>query len=168
MEFKQAAYISPGKPGDRGFEDLECYKLALDVIVNAYELARKLPTEEKFDLAPQLRRASKSVTANIAEGYGRYHYLDSLKFYSNARGSLNEMMSHVINARVLEYIDQAYFEQFYVLIQREEKMLNGYMTFVRKQQAGYESYETKSVREGFAEYKTDNALPSPNNGEPSQ
>ncbi len=168
MEFKQAAYISPGKPGDRGFEDLECYKLALDVIVNAYELARKLPTEEKFDLAPQLRRASKSVTANIAEGYGRYHYLDSLKFYSNARGSLNETMSHVINARVLEYIDQAYFEQFYVLIQRAEKMLNGYMTFVRKQQAGHESYETKSVREGFAEYKTDNVPPFPNNGETFQ
>lgn len=76
-------------------------------------------------------------------------------------------MSHVINARVLEYIDQAYFEQFYVLIQRAEKMLNGYMTFVRKQQAGYESNETKSVREGLAKYEAD-APPFSSNGETFQ
>jgi len=108
---QRAQYSSPGEPGKRGFEDLECYKLALDVMVNAHQFAQRLPADEKYDLVQQVRRSSKSVTANIAEGYGRYHYLDSLRFYSNARGSLNETLNHFINGRVLEYSDQAYFEQ---------------------------------------------------------
>ncbi len=81
MELRKAVYSSPGEPGKRGFEDLECFKLALDVIVNAHAFAKTLPPEEKFDMAPQIRASAKSITANIAEGYGRYHYLDSLKFY---------------------------------------------------------------------------------------
>ena len=89
MELRKASYSSPGEPGKRGFEDLECFRLALDVIVNAQDFAKTLPADEKYDMASQIRRASKSITANIAEGYGRYHYLDSLKFYSNARGSPN-------------------------------------------------------------------------------
>jgi len=100
MELLRANYRSPGEQGKRGFEDLECYQLALDVIVNSYQLAKSVPAEDKYDLAPQVRQSSKSVTSNIAEGYGRYHYLDSLKFYSNARGSLDETLSHFIEARV--------------------------------------------------------------------
>src|SRR5437764_606965 len=98
MELIRADYRSPGEQGRAGFEDLDCFKLALDVMVNAHTFAKILPSEEKFDLADQIRRSSKSVTANIAEGYGRFHYLDSLKFYSNARGSLNETLAHFINA----------------------------------------------------------------------
>ena len=96
MELRKASYVSPGAAGKRGFEDLECFKLALDVIVNAHAFARALPADEKFDMVPQIRSASKSITANIAEGYGRYHYLDSLKFYSNAHGSLNEVKTHTV------------------------------------------------------------------------
>ena len=107
---RKSLYQSPGQPGRRGFEDLECYKLALHVIVGVQDLIKSLPPEEKFDLAVQIRRSSKSVAANIAEGYGRYHYLDSLYKYSIARGELNETLSHVINAKVLGYIDQTMFE----------------------------------------------------------
>lgn len=152
MELEHASYSSPGESGKRGFEDLDCYKLALDVVVNAYMFARTLPSEEKYDLAPQLRRAAKSVSANIAEGYGRYHYLDSLKFYSNARGSLNETLSHFINARVLEYIDPAYFEKVHDLIRQNEKALNGYMAYVRKQHFGEETNGTRASREEDPEY----------------
>ena len=131
---------------------MECYKLALDVVVNAHEFARILPADEKYDMARQVRRSSKSVTANIAEGYGRYHYLDSLKFYSNARGSLNETLGHFINGHVLEYIDQAYFEQLYNVTRQAEKALNGFMSYVRKQRAGHELYGDRAVRETPAEY----------------
>ena len=101
MELRKVTYSSLGVSGARGFEDLECYQLALAVMVNAHEFVNQLPLEEKYDLVSQIRRSSKSTPANIAEGYGRYHYLDSLKFYSNARGSLNETLAHFINARSL-------------------------------------------------------------------
>jgi len=101
MQVKRANYESPGKAGQRGFEDLDCYKLALDIVVNTHGLAKKLRPEEKYDMASQIRRSAKSITANIAEGYGRYHYLDSLRYYSIARGELNETLSHFVNALAL-------------------------------------------------------------------
>jgi four helix bundle protein len=153
MELLRASSASPGEPGKRGFEDLECFKLALDVIVNAHAFAKTLPPEEKFDMAPQIRSASKSITANIAEGYGRYHNLDSLKFYSNARGSLNQVLGHLINARVLTYCEQEYFEKFYTLIHQTEKALNGFMNYVRQQKAGGDLYGSRALREESVEYE---------------
>ncbi|MEZ4865695.1 MAG: four helix bundle protein [Caldilineaceae bacterium] len=152
MELRKVDYVSPGIKGNRGFEDLECYQLALRVMINAHELAQKLPPEEKYDLVVQVRRSSKSTPANIAEGYGRHHYLDSLKFYSNARGSLTEMRAHFITAHVLGYIDQAYFTALHALTQHAEKSLNGYMAYVRKQRAGEDLYNTKQLRESPVEY----------------
>lgn len=154
MELRKASYTSPGEPGKRGFEDLDCFKLALDVVVNAHDFARTLPADEKFDMVPQIRRASKSITANIAEGYGRYRYLDSLKFYSNARSSLNEVVAHLINARVLGYGEDKFFESFYSLIRQTEKTLNGFMNYVRQQKAGEDS-GSRTVREESAEYEFD-------------
>ncbi len=147
MVLKKAIYSSPGVPGARGFEDLECYQLALDVMVNAHEFAKKLPLEEKYDLVAQIRRSAKSTPANIAEGYGRYHYLDSLRFYSIARGSLNETLAHFINGRSLSYIDQETFELLYQLTRRGEKALNGYMNYVRKQRAGQDLSDGNNLRE---------------------
>jgi four helix bundle protein len=149
---RKPLYQSPGQPGRRGFEDLECYKLALRVVVGVQEMVRHQPPEEKFDLAAQIRRSSKSVTANIAEGYGRYHYLDSLYKYSIARGELNETLSHVINANVLGYIDQAMFAALYALIRETEQTLNGYMAYVQRQRAGSKEYGDKAIREDVVEY----------------
>jgi len=72
----------------RGFEDLECYQLALKVMDEGYGVARQLPGEERFNLSDQIRRAAVSAVLNIAEGYGRFHYLDTLRFLYIARGSL--------------------------------------------------------------------------------
>ena len=86
MTERKALYVSPGEKGKRGFEDLDCFQLALEVMAKVHEFSKSLPAEEKYDLFSQIRRSSKSVTANVAEGYGRYHYLDSLRCYSIARG----------------------------------------------------------------------------------
>ncbi len=80
----------------RGFEDLDCYQLALQVLKEAYKVANRLPTVERYNLADQMRRAATSVTLNIAEGYGRYHYLDKLRFFYIVRGSLDETLSGYI------------------------------------------------------------------------
>lgn len=145
-------YTSPSKPGTGGFEDLECYKMGLEIIILAHRLADTLPAHEKYDLASQIRRASKSITANIAEGYGRYHYLDSLRFYSIARGSLNETLSHFITARVLKYMTEDEFVQAYKLARNAEMALNGFMNHVRKQKFGADLFGDKVIREEDAEY----------------
>ena len=152
MTEKKALYISPGEPGKRGFEDLECYQLALEVMAEIHKFSKTLPPDEKYDLYSQIRRSSKSVTGNLAEGYGRYHYLDSLHYYSIARGELNETLAHLIDARVLEYIDQAAFESLYKLIRQAEQTLNGFMTYVRRQRAGSQEYGDKAIHEDQANY----------------
>jgi four helix bundle protein len=136
--------MSPGEPGKRGFEDLEVYKIALDIIVNSEELAKNLPNTENYALASQIRKSSKAIAANIAEGYGCYHYLDSLRFYSNARGELNETLAHFISSSVLSYIGQDFFENNYKLIQQAEKALNGFMNYIRKKRDGSDLFLLQS------------------------
>ncbi len=110
MSERKPLYESPGEKGKRGFEDLECYQLALEVMVKVHAFSKTLPSDEKYDLYAQIRRASKGVTGNIAEAYGRYHYLDSLHYYSIARGELNETLSRLVEAKVLQYIVSHYID----------------------------------------------------------
>ena len=145
-------YVSPGEKGKRGFEDLDCYKLALEEMAKVHTFSKTLPSNEKFDLYAQIRRSSKSVTANIAEAYGRYYYLDSLHYYSIARGELNETLAHLINAHVLDYINQPEFESLYTLIRESEQVLNGFMSYVRRQRAGNQDYGDKRIREDRVDY----------------
>ena len=74
------------------FEDLEAYKAAREFRKAMYGVSRRLPGFEKFELASQIRRAAVSLTNNIAEGHGRFHYLDQIKFMLQARGSLQELI----------------------------------------------------------------------------
>jgi four helix bundle protein len=165
---RKPLYQSPGQPGRRGFEDLECYKLSLYIVIGIRDMIKLLPPEEKYDLAVQVRRSSKSVSANIAEGYGRYHYLDSLYKYSIARGELNETLSHLIHAKILGYVDQAMFERLYNLIRETEQTLNGYMTYVKRQRTGAQEYGDKAVREDSVEYLASDEDEKPEPGNESQ
>jgi four helix bundle protein len=149
---KRPLYQSPGEPGKRGFEDLECYKLALEVMVKIHDFSKTLPPDERFDLYTQIRRSSKGVTANIGEAYGRYHYLNSLHYYSIARGELNETLAHLISAQVLRYVDQSEFESLYQLIRQSEQALNGFMSYVRRQRAGSKEFGDKKIHEDQADY----------------
>ena len=78
---------------ERGFETLEFYQDSLKLIKASYKLAGDLPNYERYNLSDQLRRAACSISLNIAEGYGRYHYLERLRFLYIARGSLSETLS---------------------------------------------------------------------------
>jgi four helix bundle protein len=149
---KQPLYFSSGEKGKRGFEDLDCYQLAVEVMAKIHAFSKTLPADEKFDLYAQIRRSSKGVTANIAEAYGRYHYLDSLHYYSIARGELNETLAHLISARVLEYIKQPDFESLYQLIRQTEQALSGFMAYVRRQRAGHQEFGEKRISEDQIDY----------------
>jgi len=149
---KRHFYESPGEKGKCGFEDLECYQLALEVMAKIHAFSKTLPPDEKYDLYAQIRRSAKGITGNIGEGYGRYHYLDSLRFYSIARGELNETLARLIDAKVLGYIEQLEFESLYKLIRQTEQTLNGYMNYVRRQRTGSQEFGDKAVHEDQTEY----------------
>ena len=125
--------------GQRGFEDLECYQLALQVLREAYRVVKKLPPEERYNLAHQMRKAAISVVLNIAEGYGRYHYLDSLRFYYIARGSLDETLSGFVICDEVGYTSEELRHQR-ELCHSALRSLNGYIRYVRKRQQGHQEY----------------------------
>ena len=84
---------------ERGFETLDFYQDSLILLTASYRLAESLPNCERYNLSDQLHRASCSICLNIAEGYGRYHYLDRLRFLYIARGSLSETLSAFVIAQ---------------------------------------------------------------------
>jgi four helix bundle protein len=74
------------------FEDLDVWKVCRDLRLQVAAIVRTFPNEERYRLQDQLIRASRSVTANLAEGYGRFHYAENIQFARQARGSLYEIM----------------------------------------------------------------------------
>lgn len=86
------------------FEDLLAWQKAQDLAVEIYKFSKDFPTDERFALTNQIRRASSSVSANIAEGFGRTSNKDELRFYSMAYGSLLETKNFIYLAQRLEYI----------------------------------------------------------------
>lgn len=91
----------------KSFENLEVWQIGRDLVTKVYTLTATLPQSEAFGLIVQIKRAALSVPANIAEGFGRYHYMDKARFYLNARGSLYELKSHLLIARDLRYLKQS-------------------------------------------------------------
>ena len=116
------------------FEDLKCCQLAYQLknIIKA-EVLPKLPNSEKFELKSHLIRADRSGTANVAEGWGRFHYLDSNKFYYNARGSVSEILDHLIEARDEGYIKESEYHSIRILVIETLKVLNGFIFYLKRE-----------------------------------
>ncbi len=115
------------------FEDLEIYKLAREFRKEIYTLIKKLPEEEKYNLAGQMRRASTSLTNNIAEGHGRFSYQENIQFIRLSRGSLEELIDDLNIC-----LDEKYFEKDYPNDLKSKafkilKKLNGYIAYLRNQ-----------------------------------
>lgn len=86
----------------------------------------------KFHLGDQLIRAIDSIGANIAEGYGRYHYLDSIKFYYNARGSLSESKHWVELLKRRELINDALYNDLVFRLEKLGVRINNFITSIHK------------------------------------
>ena len=115
------------------FEDLECWKACRELrVFVARTICKALPKEERFRLGDQILRAARSSTANIAEGYGRFHYLDNAKFCSNARGSCWEVVDHLITAHDEGIIATEMLEQGRALAATAIALLNGYISYLRR------------------------------------
>ncbi|MCL0053246.1 four helix bundle protein [Dehalococcoidales bacterium] len=115
-----------------GFEDLEVWQIRHEMVISIYELTKSLPREEAFGLTSQIKRAALSVPANIAEGFGRYHYMDKAKFYLNARGSLYELKSHLLIAFDLGYLPEDKKSCIFETIESLSLKLNNLITTTRR------------------------------------
>jgi four helix bundle protein len=111
----------------KDFKDLEVWRVARELRTRIYSLAGMLPEFEKHGLASQLRRAASSVTANIAEGYGRFGYQENAQFCRQARGSLFEIRDHLTTCLDPRYALPDEVESLDQLAQRVTQILKGYL-----------------------------------------
>src|SRR5712691_8804228 len=96
-----------------------------------YRVAKQLPESEKFGLVSQVRRAAVSLTNNIAEGHGQFHYLEQIKFMLQARGSLEELLDDLNVCEDERYLPIADIEELKQESWRVHKLVNGYIRFLR-------------------------------------
>ena len=122
--------------GYKTFEDLEVYKAAREFRKKIYKLIKGLPPEEKYNLADQMRRASLSLTNNIAEGHGRYHFQENIQFCRVSRGSLMELIDDLNTCIHEEYYALDYLEELKAEGYKVNKILNGYIAYLKKRQSG--------------------------------
>ena len=113
------------------FEDLEVYKAAREFRKAMYAVTRRLPDFEKYDLASQIRRAAVSLTNNMAEGHGRFHYPDQIRFFLHSRGSLEELVDDLNVC-----LDENYVSSDEIAKRKEEArsvlaLINGYLRYLR-------------------------------------
>jgi four helix bundle protein len=119
-------------------DDFELYKVAREFRKRVYRLIPQLPREEMYALGAQMRRAAISVSNNIAEGHGRWHYQENIRFCRIARGSVDELIDDFNVCEDEQYGDcglvQALKTAAYELIRR----INGYIAYLRKTKQGGE------------------------------
>jgi four helix bundle protein len=113
------------------FRDLKVWEQCRNIRKKIWGLCKKFPGEEKYRLSDQMIRASRSSTACIAEGYGRYHYQENIQFCRQSRGSLYELIDHVDVAVECDYIDYKYAESLMKEIKTAIRTLNGYIKYLK-------------------------------------
>lgn len=114
------------------FEDLRVWQKAREFRKRTIDSVEKFPKIETYALGMQLRRASYSITANIAEGHGRFHFQENIQALRIARGSLNECIDHLYTALDQRYIDKMFFDEVYKIGRDLELMLNSFIAKLEK------------------------------------
>ena len=112
----------------KSFEELDCWKACTEVRRFISGLLKKYPKDEKFALVDDMKRAARSVTHNLAEGFGRFHYKENIQFCRISRGSLYELIDQLITSKDEGYITSREHEDGRALIAKALPLLNGYRT----------------------------------------
>ena len=120
--------------GYHSFENVGAWQVARVFKNKIYEMSKSFAVEEKFCLTQQIRRAAISITANIAEGYGRYTFKDNIKFCVISRGSTLEVVDHLYTALDQKYVSQEKFDELYKEGRNVEWKINGYVNFLQGKQ----------------------------------
>ncbi len=123
--YKQEYEKSGGVNKIKNFTDLNAYKEAHKLVLIIYKVTNKFPKEERYGLINQMRRATVSITSNIAEGFSRNTIKDKCQFYTLAQGSLTELQSQLLISRDLSYITKEDFNQIANQTVIVNKLING-------------------------------------------
>jgi four helix bundle protein len=110
---------------DKAHKNLNAWQEAIELARITYKITAALPSEERFGLQAQMRRAAISVPSNIAEGAARRTAKDSLQFYVIARGSLSELDTHATLCKVLEMLDSENLDLLGYQIEKVDALLSG-------------------------------------------
>jgi four helix bundle protein len=148
---------------------LQVWVRAKDFAVKIYRSVLPiLPPEEKWNLGQQLRRSSLSISANIAEGYGRFYYQDNVRFCYIARGSLEETLSHLVFAFEVDFIPEAIYKALESEGEEIDKMLNGYIAYLKKSKQGeHEPGVDRIIREDPEPYIAESSEDSTDDNPPT-
>ena len=140
-----------------GLSRLKVWTRAKDFALLVYKkVLPSLPSEEKWNLNQQLRRASLSISANIAEGYGRFYYQDNVRFCYTARGSLEEVLSHLTFAHEMNFISRELYKELASEGDEIDRMLNGYISYLKQSKQGAKEPGANSyLQEEISPYKTE-------------
>jgi four helix bundle protein len=140
----------------KSLETLEVWRKSKEFSLRVYrEVLPLLPSEEKWNLNQQLRRSSSSIPANIAEGYGRFYYQETIRFCYTARGSLEETLSHLVLCFELRYIPNELFNSLEEDGERLTQLINGYIGYLKRSKQGQkEPGANRALREDLAPYET--------------
>ena len=117
------------------FADLEVWKQARKIRIWISDLVKTFPVEEKYRLADQIIRSSRSIGNNIAEGHGRFHYQDNIRFCIMARGSLSETLDHLMIALDEKIIGEEVLLSFQTEYESCLRLLNGYIQYLKSKKA---------------------------------
>ncbi|MBW1888866.1 MAG: four helix bundle protein [Deltaproteobacteria bacterium] len=117
----------------KSFEDLECWKTCTEVRRFIAEILKKYPKDERFALIDDMKRAARSTTHNIAEGFGRFHYQENIQFCRQSRGSLYELLDQLITSLDESFITSEEYENGRTLISKALALLNGYINYLSRQ-----------------------------------
>ena len=119
----------------RTFEDLECWQACRRLRQLVAGSCKYLPKAEEFRLKDQLLRAARSSTANIAEGYGRFHYQETVQFCRQARGSVYEVLDHLITGVDEGLLTDDILSQGRIKCQEYVALINGYIRYLSRRKA---------------------------------
>ena len=119
-----------------GLDSFELYNRARAFRKDIYRLIRDLPAAEKYCLAPQMQRAAISVSNNVAEGHGRWHFQENIQFCRTTRGSVEELIDDLNIC-----LDEAYIDETIVLKLKDQAQsliarINSYIRYLRKRRDG--------------------------------
>jgi four helix bundle protein len=138
-------------------DKLEVWVRAKDFALAVYqEVVPSLPSDEKWNLTQQLKRAAQSIPANIAEGHGRFHFLDNVRFCYIARGSLTEVQSHMALVHELGYLPDDIYKRMTAHAESISKQLNNYIAYLKRSKQGEKEFPSGyTLREETEPYTSD-------------
>ena len=142
---------------EQSFETLKVWQKSHQLMLDVHhKLIPLLPKEEKYGLADQVKRSSKSVGANIAEGAGRFYFMDNVRFCYMARGSLDETLNHLLTSKDLGCCHKELYDNLRAQIEEIRRLLNGYITWLKTKKVGLnEPGANLAVHELSADYLFD-------------